>query len=512
MIVTTLPIWFVDIVGSILMIVFSFLCLNAVRTLRKRDPENVIWTYLFWVCLGLTGFAVSRSAGHILKQILVLSGNDYVWSSIRPFSGAVNSVMFVFVASVTLFFERIWRIYRQITRDRQALQTVSDELVSLNQNLENVVAERTNELAQSEHKYRRIFEVSRDIILVTRRNGSIIDMNPAGYQILGYESTDKSLAEKSIDEFFVTATDWSSVKQSIEQNGFISNAEVSLKHRDERPIRALVSGSLDKGFSDKEDTIHFLVKDIEQRRLIEEQIAQADKLASIGQLSAGIAHEINNPLGIILGYTQLLIRNENADTEKFKDLKTIEKHVRNCKSIVEDLLNFARSSKPDEDIIRLDEAADDVLNFIQQHAGLEDIEVLKSYDASIPEMLLDEKKIKQVLMNLIMNAKHAMGKNGKLHISTEMNESEGQVALKIADSGHGIEKKNLVRIFDPFFTTKPTGEGTGLGLSVSYGIIKNHGGDIFVKSKIGKGSTFTIVLPHTASDARNNNAKSHTYR
>ena len=104
-------------------------------------------------------------------------------------------------------------------------------------------------------------------------------------------------------------------------------------------------------------------------RIIEEQIAQADKLASIGQLSAGIAHEINNPLGIILGYTQLLIRNEKPNTEKYNDLKTIEKHVRNCKSIVEDLLNFARGSKPNEDVMRMEEAMEDVLNFIQQHAS-----------------------------------------------------------------------------------------------------------------------------------------------
>ena len=107
MIVTSLPIWLIDMVGSVLMIIFSFLCLNLVHALRSRDRSNVIWTYLFWVCLGLAAFAVSRSAGHILKQILVLSGYESVWSSIRPFSGAVNSLMFVFVASVTLFFERI---------------------------------------------------------------------------------------------------------------------------------------------------------------------------------------------------------------------------------------------------------------------------------------------------------------------------------------------------------------------------------------------------------------------
>ena len=511
MIVTSLPIWIIDMVGSVLMIIFSFLCLSLVGTLRNRDNSNVIWTYLLWVCLGLAGFAVSRSAGHILKQILVLSGNEDLWSSIRPYSGAINSLMFVFVASVTLFFERIWKIYQQISKDKQALQGVRDELLFLNQNLESLVAERTKELALSEHKYRRIFEVSRDMILVTRTDGRIINMNPAGYEILGYEKDDGSFSPKTFADFFVHDTEWQAVKHAIERHAFISNAEVSLKHKAEKQIRVLVSASRDMGFSDKEDTIHFFVRDIEQRRQIEEQIAQADKLASIGQLSAGIAHEINNPLGVILGYTQLLIRNEVADTEKYNDLKTIEKQVRNCKSIVEDLLNFARSSKPNEDIIRVDDALDDVINFIQQHAGLDDIKVERQYQAAVPEMLLDEKKIKQVFINLIMNAKHAIGKEGSLSISTGFNPVEGQVIVRIADTGHGIEEKNLARIFDPFFTTKPTGEGTGLGLSVSYGIIKNHGGEIQVESKVGKGSTFTIVLPLISPHPRMKHAKIHSY-
>ena len=511
MIISFLPIWIVDMIGSILMIVFSFLCLSLVRRLRNRDQGNVIWTYLFWVCLGLAAFAISRSAGHILKQILVLSGHEAVWSIIRPYSGAINSLMFVFVASVTLFFERIWKIYQQISKDKQALETVSNELRFLNQNLENLVAERTQELMLSEHKYRRIFEVSRDMILVTQPDGTIINLNPAGCKLLGYKKPASSFSDSSFADFFVKASDWRRIKKAIEHQSFISNTEVSLKDMDGKQIRVLVSGSLDKGFSDRDATIHFLVKDIEQRRIIEEQIAQADKLASIGQLSAGIAHEINNPLGIILGYTQLLIRNETSNSEKIGDLKTIEKHVRNCKSIVEDLLNFARSSKPNEDVIRVDEAMEDVLNFIQQHAGLDNISIKKNYDSAVPEMRLDEKKIKQVFMNLIMNAKHAVGKEGNLTISTGYSPDEGNVVVKISDTGHCIEKKDMARIFDPFFTTKPTGEGTGLGLSVSYGIVKNHGGDILVESEVGKGSTFTIVLPRVSPHSRPTHAKIHSY-
>jgi PAS domain S-box-containing protein len=512
MIFHSLPIWSIDLVGSILMIIFSFICLRLVHTLRRRDPNNVIWTYLLLVCFGLACFAVSRSAGHILKQILVITGQSTLWGKIRPFSGAINTLTFVFVGAVTLFFERIWIIYRQIFKDKQTLQSTRDELLYLNQNLGNLVAERTQELAQSEHKYRRIYEVSRDMIVVTTRQGEILNLNPAGYEMLGYRADDFSFVGQSFESILMKAADWRMIKDAIDRQGFIANTEVDLQHKENRTIRSLISGSLDKGLSDKEDTIHFLVKDIEQRRQIEEQIAQADKLASIGQLSAGIAHEINNPLGIILGYTQLLIRNEDGQTDKYKDLKTIEKHVRNCKTIVEDLLNFSRTSTPKEDLIRIDDAIEDVLKFMQHHADLDRVEIHKNYDASIPEMLLDEKKIKQVLINLIMNAKHAIGRSGVLSLSTQLRPTARQVIIKIADNGHGIERKNLSRIFDPFFTTKPTGEGTGLGLSVSYGIIKNHGGDILVDSKVGQGSTFTVILPIVSPVKDKANAKIHSYR
>jgi len=503
MILSSLPIWIVDILGSIIMIVLSFLCLLLVHELRNRDRNNVMWTYLLWVCFGLAGFAISRSAGHILKQILVMSGSSDVWNSIRPFSGAINTLMFVLVGSVTLFFERIWNVYQHISKDKQALQFAHEELLYLNQNLEDLVTQRSKALALSEQQYRRIFEVSRDMILVAKKDGSIVDLNPAGYDMLGCKASDTCPTQNGFQRFFADPADWKTLIDTIEKEGFISSYEINLQRSDGKTMRSLASGSMDKGSSDKEDTIHFLVKDIEQRKLIEEQIAQADKLASIGQLSAGIAHEINNPLGIILGYTQLMLRHAIPESERHHDLKTIEKHARNCKAIVEDLLNFARTSTSREDQTRIDEALENVLKFVQQHADLNHIKIDKDYDPSAPEMLLDEKKIKQVFMNLIMNATHAIGNTGTLSLSTRYIHATRQVFVSIEDTGHGIEKKNLSRIFDPFFTTKTTGEGTGLGLSVSYGIIKNHGGNILVESEAGKGSIFTVVLPVVSPGTRN---------
>ena len=502
MIVTDMPIRLIDVGGAIMMIVLSFWCLNDVRRLKQKDPTNIMWEFLMWICYGFALFAISRSVGHILKQVVLFFRQDTLWEAMRPFSGGINTMLFVTVASVILFFERIWGFYRQVLGDKQALQSAHKELVYLNQNLEQLVSARTQELALSEHKYRRIFEVSKDMIVVLNADGSIVDLNPQGLKLLGRSPANPGIDESRFQSYFTDQKDWSRLKTTLLKKGFISNDEVTLKRADGAAIRSLVSGSLDNGSEDNATTIHLLVKDIEQKRLMEEQIAQADKLASIGQLSAGVAHEINNPLGIILGYTQLLIRDDDPHKERYEDLKIIEKHAKNCQSIVADLLSFSRSSKPEKEIKNVHDVIDDVLTFIQQHSGLDGVEIIRKYDQQLPSIVLDEKKIKQVFINLIMNAKHAVGKTGSIKLSSEFDSEADQITVKVADTGHGIDKEHLPRIFDPFFTTKPIGEGTGLGLSVSYGIIKNHGGDILVETRPDKGSTFTVVLPVVSGTKR----------
>ncbi len=502
MIFSSLPVWYVDMIGSVTMIVLSLLCLGKVRGLKKLDEDNIIWTYLQWVCYALAVFAISRSAGHLLKQLLLFSGHRVAWSRIRPFSGAVNTFMFMAVASVTIFFERIWKVYQQILADKQALQQAHEELLYLNQNLEKLVSERTEALAFSEHKYRRIFEVSKDMILVTEADGKIVEINPVGYEMLGYNDGGASPVGALLQDHFADPRDWERIRGMLSREGFCASVEVAVKRRDDSHFKSLFSGSLDRDPAQHQEIMHFLVKDIDRRKSMEQQMALADKLASIGQLAAGIAHEINNPLGIILGYTQLLLRGEQEGQERYSDLKTIEKHVRGCKLIVEDLLNFARSSETKKEAISVHRAMDDVLNFIQHHSDLGGIAVVKQYDESIPAVLLDEKKIRQVLINLIMNAKDAVGQAGTITLSTAYDPGGRRVLIRVADTGYGIEEKNLSRIFDPFFTTKPTGEATGLGLSVSYAIVKNQGGDISVQSKPGRGTVFTVALPANRGGGR----------
>ena len=500
MTVSLIPIWCVDVVGSILMIVFAFLSFGLSLQLKRKDPNNIIITYLLWVCLALFVFAISRSAGHLLKQIFLLAGRRDLWSAIQPFSGATNTFTFIVVASVTLFFERTWAIYGTILKDRQALQTAHEELLYLNQNLEQLVEKRTEALVISEQKYRRIFEVSKDMILVTWTDGRIVTINPAGRQLLEITAPDTAPIEgRRLQQFLPTPGDWGTILNHIESRGFISSEEFDLVLENGSRRRVLLSGSLSRNPAENSETIHFLIKDIEQRRLMQKQMAQADKLASIGELSSGIAHEINNPLGIILGYTQLLLRSEDPRSNRYNDLKTIEKHVQSCKAIVEDLLNFARTSSPQKEKLDVHAVIEDVIGFVRHHSNLETIQIETRFAPKLPPVLMDEKKIKQVLINLLMNAIHAVDRKGTIEITTGMNDTASRVTVEVADDGHGIAEQDLPRIFDPFFTTKPTGEGTGLGLSVSYGIIKGHGGNITVKSEKGRGAAFTLSLPLTVS-------------
>ena len=495
MIISSLPILFVDLIGSILMIILSFLSLGIVFKLRKQDHNNLIWTYLWWICLALSCFAVSRSAGHILKNFLLMAGQETFWAKIRPFSGAINTFMFIVVGAVTLFFERIWKIYQLIRKDRQALQLAHKELLFLNQNLERLVDQRTNALSVSEYKYRKIFEVSKDMILVTENDGTIVNLNPSGYSLLGLDMEMDKIENRNAREFMAEPEKWLDAMASAQRERSISNVELDIITSEGTVKRILLSGSMADSSDNEVETIHFLVKDIEQRKRMEEQLAQADKLASIGELSSGVAHEINNPLGVMLGYTQLLLRGEKKSSERYADLRTIEKHVRSCKTIVEDLLSFSRKSETEKEMLDIHRVIDDVITFMQHHANIEHITIEKEYSPGVKPLLIDEKKIKQVLINLVVNAIHAVEKTGHIWISTDLNESTGDLMVKVRDDGHGIEEKHIKNIFDPFFTTKPTGEGTGLGLSVSYGIIKNHGGNIFVDSKAGTGTTFTVTFP-----------------
>jgi len=332
--------------------------------------------------------------------------------------------------------------------------------------------------------------------MVTAADGLILDLNDAGTRMLGIPSTAQAVGKLRFKDFLSNETEWDELAARLMRDGAISNAELRLHGLDGRSFPALTSAKAEQPEPGAASAgIHFLIKDISKRQVMEKQLLLADKLSSIGQLAAGVAHEVNNPLGMILGYTQLLIRGEHPGTQRYDDLRTIEKHTRTCKTIVERLLNFARSTQTLREPGDIHQLIDEVLNLLKHSLEMDQIVLEKDYGERVPLLPLDKGKMRQVFMNLLVNARQAIGKQGMIRLATHFDADRKEVMVQVQDSGCGIQPEHLNRIFDPFFTTKATGDGTGLGLSVSYGIVQDHKGQILVTSAPEKGTTFTVILP-----------------
>jgi two-component system, NtrC family, sensor kinase len=493
------PIWFTDVIGSALMIVFAFLAIWYAVRLRRLQPSNVLWIYLLWLCLALAGFALSRGVGHIAKRLLLLGNMEPIWSSLKPFSGGINSMAFVIVAAITLFFQRIYRIHTAILDDKKALESATERIVSFNRNLESLVKYRTEELSRSEHKYRRIFEGSMDMIFLLDHQGVFVDINRAGMTTLGYDRA-TLIGKLKLADLVPCRKELGNLVDEIRTNGFVKDRECKFRNSRGEELHLLLSATARRDESGQVASYEGIGKDITSRVHMERQLQRADRLASLGQISTGIAHEINNPLGIMLGYTQLLLRDHAPDSQTYADLRTIEKHARNCKTVVEDLLKFARSSPTRKSSINVNQCLEDVVSLLAHQLELDGIRLVKNLQGAIPPLIADGEKLKQVFMNLLMNARQAIAGKGTIAIDTYLDDSSNRVNIRISDTGSGIADEVIDKIFDPFFTTKPVGEGTGLGLSVSYGIIQDHNGRIEVQSQPGTGTTFMVCLP-TGEDA-----------
>jgi two-component system, NtrC family, sensor kinase len=235
------------------------------------------------------------------------------------------------------------------------------------------------------------------------------------------------------------------------------------------------------------------IEDVTERVMLEEQLQQTDKLSSIGLLAAGVAHEVNTPLTGISSYSQMLMQQIPETDPRRQLLEKIYRQTSRASSIVNNLLNFSRVSDARFAPVDLNRVLDDTIQLLETQLRNTQIEVVRNYADNLPLTPGHAAKLQQVFMNLILNARDAMPQGGQLEISTDFDETK--VAINFRDTGIGITTEHLAKIYDPFFTTKQIGKGTGLGLAVSYGIIRDHGGDIGVESKPGAGTLFRITLP-----------------
>jgi two-component system NtrC family sensor kinase len=233
----------------------------------------------------------------------------------------------------------------------------------------------------------------------------------------------------------------------------------------------------------------------EELKSAQKQLIQTEKLASLGKMAAGVAHEINNPLTAVLTFSKLTLDElDEEDDQRREDLKTIVDETLRCRDIVRGLLDFSRETKSERKLEQVNNVIENTLSLVKSQAVFHNIKIVKELANNLPEISLDAGQIKQVFMNIFMNASEAMSGKGILTIKTFL-ENDRYVVATVKDTGCGIPEKDMGKLFDPFFTTKKTGEGTGLGLAVTYGIIKSHKGFIYVESEVGKGTEFIIKLP-----------------
>jgi len=246
------------------------------------------------------------------------------------------------------------------------------------------------------------------------------------------------------------------------------------------------------------------IRDVTEKRMQELQLMQSEKMSSIGVLAAGVAHEINNPLASVAGYAEALLRRFKVDTSLENDprledfskyLQVIIRESYRCKGIIDSLLSFSRKSDGSiQGELDINKILLELLELVRHKSNYERIEIQTNFEDDLPAISGDPSGLRQVFMNLLLNAHQAINDSGKIIITTSCTDLSS-VTVVISDNGCGISKENIDQIWDPFFSTKAVGSGLGLGLAITYNIIKRHGGDINVESSAGKGTTFTIRIP-----------------
>jgi two-component system, NtrC family, sensor kinase len=250
------------------------------------------------------------------------------------------------------------------------------------------------------------------------------------------------------------------------------------------------------GAGERHGTI-LIMDDVTVRMRLEEQLQHSEKMASVGLLAAGVAHEVNTPLTGISSYTQMLRDRIEKTDPRAELLEKIEKQAFRAAKIINNLLNFSRASGSEQEPLDVNKVVGDVLSLVEHQLESSKIKVRRETADRLPRVRGNENRLQQVFFNLILNARDAMPSGGWLTLATRA--EDDAVVVEVRDTGTGIRREDIKRIYDPFFTTKGIGRGTGLGLAVSYGILQEHGGAISVDSAPGQGTTFQVVLPAVAA-------------
>jgi len=380
-----------------------------------------------------------------------------------------------------------------MVNERTWLRTLEREVKEKTKDLEDY----TGRLRRSEESYRSLIESADDMIYTVDKNCCILSVNQYFQRLTGMHE-DQIVGQNISDiiQYATPAQARSILKRVFEKPRTIDQEErVKIGNREywlDTKYKPVMTNEGRIG------SVLVISRDITEHKRMEGQLFHTEKLASLGSLSAGVAHEMNNPIAVILGFTESLLEKFPKDSKEHEILKIIERQGNSCQRIIENLLAFARISDKTSTDTNVAEDIQKVINVVINTLLTKKVELKTDIGKDLPRVRGDGPQLEQVFMNIINNAVAAMEDGGILTISAHS--SDGTVEISFTDTGPGIPPENMDKIFEPFFTTKKVGEGTGLGLSVSYGILTKFGGDIRVRSQTGgggynPGTTFTVVLP-----------------
>lgn len=488
---------FEDIVGSIMTLSIAIWCAFLARKWSNKRPDDVFRQYIFLLTIAIVFFAISRSFGHLIKQILLYLGMVTTWKQIAPFSGAINSSTFVVIFAFGIYFHRFKEVHLEIEQYRN--------------NLEEMIAQRTMELKESNlalaTEQERLAVTLRSIgdgVITTNMAGRIVLLNKVAEQLTGWHQDEAmgrhlneifQLLNKKGEPYHIpmdTTLQAGSVTTLPDMTTLVAKNGKQLDIADSvAPIRNNESNIIGAVL---------VFRDVSHQLQLEEEVLKVKKLESLGILAGGIAHDFNNILAAILGNINLALL-DNSLTGTTKDLlSSAEKASLRAKDLTQQLLTFSKGGTPVKVTALLPEIIRESANFILHG---EPTACIYNFPEDLYPVDIDKGQISQVIQNIIINGKQAMPEGGVIKIACSNISAEetplqlpvaiNYVKISISDNGPGIPPDTISKIFDPYFSTKS--EGSGLGLTICHSIINKHHGRISAESSPQQGTSFTIMLP-----------------
>jgi PAS domain S-box-containing protein len=461
-----------------------------VREVKDLQPDIILADYSLPQFDGMTALKIVRKMAPAIPFIVVTGSINEETAVECIKAGAVDYVL-----------------KGNLTRLVPAVKAALDK-----KRLSKQKQQAEKELQKSEEKYRTIFEESKDVIYISSIDGKFLDINPAGVNLFDYDSVEELMSVNIQETIYTNPLDRKKFQYTLNKQGFVTDYEINLKRKNGEKLIVLDTASAVKDENDNIKGYRGIIRDITKQKELERQLLQAQKMEAIGTLAGGIAHDFNNILGAILGYTELTIaiveEDRNEKTIIRRNLEQVYRASLRAKDLIQHILTFSRQSDHKPQSLKFNLILKEALKLLRASLPAT-IDICQEIDTNSQYILGDPTQIHQIIMNLCTNAYDAMREKGgvlKVQLnSVEINEEQSvaninitpgkYLKLTVSDTGMGINDEIIKRIFDPFFTTKEAGAGTGLGLSVVHGIVKNHYGEITVESKPRRGTTFNIYFP-----------------